>query len=320
MIGFNTPASLDLEKIRKILVLAPHPDDELLGCGGTICVLKEMGKEIHTIFLSVGEKAGNPEIRKMEALKVREELGYDRVEFWTYPDGGLKFYEQDIKEKIKTYAIKQDVDFIFSTAPYDFHEDHRILGSLCIKLHTELPTIKFSFYSVYNDIIGNFNVDVSKYMDRLIKSISMYKNSLKELYGIGDKFISIRKFNGLILRYPRRFYESFILLEDSWEVQDLVVYLLGEFFYLDILRNIRLLENELQKKNEELAHYKKELEDLWHNYNSLMHIKNNMEQELACIKASKFYKIMMKYQKIKDFIMPKGGILRNLYDRLMGNG
>ena len=41
----------------KILVLAPHPDDETLGCGGTIRLLRKAKKQVKVIFLTSGDKA-----------------------------------------------------------------------------------------------------------------------------------------------------------------------------------------------------------------------------------------------------------------------
>ena len=46
-----------LEKVNKVLCLAPHPDDIELGCGGTVSKLIELGKEVHYCTFSLCEKS-----------------------------------------------------------------------------------------------------------------------------------------------------------------------------------------------------------------------------------------------------------------------
>ena len=56
--------------MKKILVLAAHPDDEILGCGGTLIKLSELGNEINIMFLADGvssrDKNIKPELEKRQ--------------------------------------------------------------------------------------------------------------------------------------------------------------------------------------------------------------------------------------------------------------
>ncbi|MEU5248602.1 PIG-L family deacetylase [Streptomyces asoensis] len=80
------------------LVFAPHPDDETLGCGGSIARLTAMGRTVHVVFLTSGEQ-GVPGTAPQQAGAVREreaesaagKLGVaaDHVHFLRLPDGGL---------------------------------------------------------------------------------------------------------------------------------------------------------------------------------------------------------------------------------------
>ena len=72
------PEELKINKIKKVLVLAPHQDDEIIGCGGALIKLKELGASIDICFLTNGSGISNPvdsvAIRDKESTLVCESL------------------------------------------------------------------------------------------------------------------------------------------------------------------------------------------------------------------------------------------------------
>lgn len=81
-----------------ILIFAPHPDDEVLGCGGSIVQHAAAGRRVHVVFLSSGEQ-GVPDTRVGDAVVLREKearqaagvlgVGDEHLHFLRLPDGGL---------------------------------------------------------------------------------------------------------------------------------------------------------------------------------------------------------------------------------------
>src|SRR5438093_6042513 len=76
-----------------VLVVVPHPDDESIGCGGTICLHGARGDRVTAVFLSSGElglKALPPEdakrAREDEAKRAAAVLGLASTTFLRYPD------------------------------------------------------------------------------------------------------------------------------------------------------------------------------------------------------------------------------------------
>src|SRR5713101_5924579 len=79
-----------------VLVIAPHPDDESIGCGGTICLHADRGDRVAGVFLTSGEqglqslpKEKAQHIREREAEKAAGILGIVSLSFMRRPDGHL---------------------------------------------------------------------------------------------------------------------------------------------------------------------------------------------------------------------------------------
>ncbi len=87
-----------LDQIGQVLVVAPHPDDESLGCGGTIALLRQQGYSVHVLFISDGTMShpNSPsypserlrQLREWEALEALQILNVpaDHVVFMRQPD------------------------------------------------------------------------------------------------------------------------------------------------------------------------------------------------------------------------------------------
>ena len=82
---------------KTVLIFAAHPDDDILGCGGTIAKLSQKGLKVHVIFLADGESSRN-EIkdiknlilqRKHNAKKALKILGCQSIKFLDFADNRL---------------------------------------------------------------------------------------------------------------------------------------------------------------------------------------------------------------------------------------
>lgn len=123
--------------MKKVVVLAAHPDDELLGEGGTIRRLADEGVSVHAVILAEGLTSRcikrsdlNPlELTRLQedARKAAKEVGYAGIDFCGLPDNRMDGMELlNIIKMIQSYIEKYRPDTIFTHHHGDLNVDHKI--------------------------------------------------------------------------------------------------------------------------------------------------------------------------------------------------
>jgi N-acetylglucosamine malate deacetylase 1 len=114
-----------------ILVLAAHPDDAELGCGGTIARHVNMGHKVGVVDFTKGELGtrGTPETRASESAESSKILGLSVRENLGLPDG---FFHNDKEHQLAVIqAIRRyQPEIVLANAIYDRHSDHGRAASL----------------------------------------------------------------------------------------------------------------------------------------------------------------------------------------------
>jgi N-acetylglucosamine malate deacetylase 1 len=122
---------------QSILILAAHPDDEVLGCGGTIAKLTGGGAIVHVAFLADGvfSRAGEQTVQRLEltcrrsaAQKACEILGVKSVSFGDFPDNRMDTTSLlDITKAVEALISKYQPEVVFTHHAGDVNIDHRRL-------------------------------------------------------------------------------------------------------------------------------------------------------------------------------------------------
>lgn len=184
----------------KILVLAPHPDDETLGCGGTIYLLVKAKKQVKVVFLTSGDKAeplhplsakkhGEQHItdyslmREKEAIKALKVLQVFDCEFLRFPDRELSACSRSALQKIVQILREYVPDAIYSPSPLDLNPDHRATAAFAIEMHRTMAQSGMAghliFYEVTVPLRPNLLVDISTSYGRKKKAMKKYASQLK---------------------------------------------------------------------------------------------------------------------------------------------
>jgi len=136
----------------RILVFAPHQDDEALGVGGYINSAISAGASVEVVFATDGNHMGLKTVRHNEAVKVDGTLGVAESDiiFYNYPDKGLLKNEDALSASIKNTIDAFSPNLIFTTSRFDIHTDHGELGKVVRTVAaTESPEAHVYTYLVH---------------------------------------------------------------------------------------------------------------------------------------------------------------------------
>jgi LmbE family N-acetylglucosaminyl deacetylase len=175
-----------------ILIIAAHPDDEVLGMGATIQKLNKKHHKIHLCVVSEGATAQYKdskmiEIRKKSCIKAGKLLGISTFNFLDFPDMKLDSIPHlEINIKLEKIIQKYKPEIVYTTPSNDLNKDHQIVfestlvatrpqsSSVRELLSYELPGI------TQTPFFPNVYVDVSKEISHKIKAFKMYTTEIEK--------------------------------------------------------------------------------------------------------------------------------------------
>lgn len=177
-----------------ILVLAPHPDDEIIGVGGTILKHIKVGDNVGLMILT---KAHEPYWSKEIIAKKTEEvqavskfMGIKRLFWEDFKAASLNSVPSiELSNKIEAVVADFKPDIIYAPPKGDVHIDHDIIGSLSLSVARKFQSVtKLFFYEEPQNIadnsspfyfVPNYYVDVTEFIDKKIEALEMYQTERK---------------------------------------------------------------------------------------------------------------------------------------------
>lgn len=219
-----------------ILVIAPHMDDEVLGCGGTIAKHAETGGDVFVSFVSHRiydhrfDKEKN-ETEKAHASKAKEALGYKDAVFFELADERLDACVQDIIIPLERYVSKIRPDIVYCPFRSDNNQDHRAVfdAARVVLRPVSAPFIKDVYmYEIPSStdqspplagsaFLPNYYVDITKHMDEKIEAFKCYKTEKRTYpHPRSEKGLRIMaQKRGLEIGF--KYAEAFMTLRRRWK-------------------------------------------------------------------------------------------------------
>jgi len=188
---------------KKILIVASHPDDEVLGCFGTVARLIKEGYEAYTLILGEGKtsrdkqrvvknKIDELKLLNTEIHKANKVIGIKKVFIESFPDN--RFDSVDLLDIIKVISkVKEEVEpnIIFTHFENDLNIDHRItyqavttatrpMEDECVKEIYSFEILSSTEWNYPLSFSPDTYYDISNTIDLKIDAMKEYKSELCE--------------------------------------------------------------------------------------------------------------------------------------------
>ena len=187
------------DNVRSALVIAPHADDEILGCGGTVARMLENGIEVNVLICTNASLSGSDQFPESLVHEIRSEarlshdyLGVANTFFLDFPALKLNLVSQfEVTKEISDVIHRTHPDALFIPHPSDLHIDHKTvyLSSLVaarphykivrhILCYETLSETNWFPSNGGSQFCPNIYVDISDYLDKKLTAFSFYKTQV----------------------------------------------------------------------------------------------------------------------------------------------
>lgn len=174
----------------RVLVIAVHPDDETLGCGGTILKRIEKGDKVSCVFVTSGNEKQRATVNHVAAA-----YHFEFVHYLDLPE--LKLSDISLNEIIPALAsVIKDVapNVLYIPNRSDVHSDHRVVFEACLPFTKQFrfPSVREVYMMEVSSetdfipalssmaFIPNTFVDITPYMERKMEIMSLYESEIMD--------------------------------------------------------------------------------------------------------------------------------------------
>jgi LmbE family N-acetylglucosaminyl deacetylase len=189
----------------RIVVIAAHPDDEVLGCGATMAWHVARGDRVDVLIVAEGvtsRDSRRDELSRAEALRQLREtarsandvLGTSNLEFGGYPDNRLDSVDLlDIIKTVESFLARVSPAVIYTHCGSDLNVDHRIVSQAVSTASRPMPGVEtrtllnfevasstdWQTSGAFPPFVPNWFVDVSATLAKKVEALTVYSEEMR---------------------------------------------------------------------------------------------------------------------------------------------
>lgn len=209
------PVRLEVPTASRVLVIAPHIDDETIGCGGTLLRHQALGSTVRVVFVS-DSSAGvaDAEVaarvaaaRRAEMAQVTPAFGLESVVELGFPDGALVRHEAAIAARLAAQIDAFAPAQIFVPFPFDGHADHQacaLAAGAAMDLANWAGDVLA--YEVWAALWPNLAIDIGSVAEEKARLIRLYASQMADR-DYAAAILGLNRYRGL--QHRIEFAETF---------------------------------------------------------------------------------------------------------------
>lgn len=186
-----SPLKLDKPDSGRVLVLAPHIDDDVIGAGGSLRKHIQSGDDVLVVYF-----ADCTDERIKEAKEATGIIGINRLEFLGYRSKTL-LEHPEIRNKLSAIFDAFKPDIVYLPSIFDRHNDHLAVNHYLLMLY-EKHRYNFTVYAyeVWTAFLPNLIIDISDTIEKKKEAISCFKSQLTSNNWL-DAAVSLNRYRGV---------------------------------------------------------------------------------------------------------------------------
>jgi LmbE family N-acetylglucosaminyl deacetylase len=196
------PVQLRTLERARLLVVAPHMDDDVIGPGGTLALHRRLGSAVNVVFCGAGATPEQDRTRKEETRQAAKFMAFDRVEHLDFPEGAMSLHEDAMGTKLAKLLRELTPNQVFCPFVADHHRDHTAVAMAVAKAITESGWRGDVWcYEVWSPLWPNVAIDISSVVDVKRQAIDLYASQVQGLH-YADGALGLNRYRALRVYVP----------------------------------------------------------------------------------------------------------------------
>jgi len=218
----SKPELLPVAALGRVLCVSPHPDDETLGCGGTLAAAAAAGAQVHVVLLSAGEREPGPAARDPSMLAMQrlsefaaalQALGVHGFDFLNGRDTELAADAGRLSEALAGVVARTQPDTVLLPSPTDAHRDHRSAAAIAVEAvaRTGLRPSLLA-YEVWAPVGASHVVDITAVLPAKRAALDCYALRFRS-HDLDQAILGLNRYRAQAALLPRdSFAEAFAIV------------------------------------------------------------------------------------------------------------